>query len=187
MSRVWLRMAGTSEATKYSPSPRPTTTGGPERAATILSGSLREMTLSANTPVSCSHRVAHGVFQIAVEIFLDQVRDHFGIGLGAEAWPSSMKLVLERQIILDDAVVHHHDVAVAIAMRMRVFLGGPAVRGPARVADAVGALDRIQPQRVFQVAQLARRGAPRGTSPSSSTASRPNRSRGTPAASGRPE
>ena len=40
MSRVWLRMAGTSDATKYSPSPRPTTTGGPERAATILFGSL---------------------------------------------------------------------------------------------------------------------------------------------------
>ena len=29
MSRVWLRIAGTSDATKYSPSPNPTTTGGP--------------------------------------------------------------------------------------------------------------------------------------------------------------
>jgi hypothetical protein len=39
MSRVWLRMAGTSDATKYSPLPRPITTGGPSRAATILFGS----------------------------------------------------------------------------------------------------------------------------------------------------
>ena len=85
MSRVWLRMAGTSEATKYSPSPRPITTGGPERAATILLGSLREITLSANTPVNCLHGVAHGVFQIAVEILLHQVGDDFGVGLGDEA------------------------------------------------------------------------------------------------------
>ena len=51
MSRVWLRMAGTSEATKYSLSPMPITTGGPLRATTILCGSPREMTASANTPV----------------------------------------------------------------------------------------------------------------------------------------
>ena len=52
MSRVWLRMAGTSEATKYSLSPMPMTTGGPLRAATIFSGSAREITASANTPAS---------------------------------------------------------------------------------------------------------------------------------------
>ena len=52
MSCVWLRMAGTSEATKYSLSPMPITTGGPERAATILFGSEREITASAKTPVS---------------------------------------------------------------------------------------------------------------------------------------
>ena len=39
MLRVWWRMPGTSEARKNSPSPRPRTTGGPMRAATILSGS----------------------------------------------------------------------------------------------------------------------------------------------------
>ena len=74
-------------------------------------------------------------------------------------WPSSCSWCLSVQIVLDDAVVHHHDVAVAIAMRMRVLFGGPAVRRPARVADAVGAVDRVQPDGVFQVAQLAR-GAP---------------------------
>ena len=70
-------------------------------------------------------------------------------------WPSILKLLLERQIILDDAVVHHHDVALAIAMRMRVLFGGTAVRGPARVADAVTAVHRILPDGLFQVAQLA--------------------------------
>ena len=48
------------------------------------------------------------------------------------------QLVLELEVVFDDAVVHHHDVARAIAMRMRVLFGGAAVRGPARVPDAVG-------------------------------------------------
>jgi len=37
-----VEIPGTSEATKYSPSPTPITTGGPERAAMILSGSAEE-------------------------------------------------------------------------------------------------------------------------------------------------
>ena len=82
MSRVWLRIAGTSEATKYSPSPRPTTTGGPERAATILSRVLARDHAQREHAGQLAHGVAHGVFQIAVVIFLDQVRDHFGVGLG---------------------------------------------------------------------------------------------------------
>jgi hypothetical protein len=49
-SRVWLRIAGMSEATKNSPSPRPTTIGGPLRTVTILSGSSAEMSTSANSP-----------------------------------------------------------------------------------------------------------------------------------------
>ena len=144
MSRVWLRIAGTSEATKYSLSPRPITTGGPERAATILSGSEREMTASAKTPVELrAPLLAHRGFQVAVQILLDQVRDDFGVGLGDELVALGLKLLLERQIVLDDAVVHHHDVAGAVAMRVRVLFGGRAVRGPARVADAVGAVERI--------------------------------------------
>ena len=39
-----------SEATKYSPSPRPTTTGGPLRTATILNGSSAESITSAKRP-----------------------------------------------------------------------------------------------------------------------------------------
>ena len=46
-SLVWERIAGMSEATKYSPSPTPTTSGGPLRAATITSGSSAEITTRA--------------------------------------------------------------------------------------------------------------------------------------------
>ena len=85
------------------------------------------------------------------------MRDDFGIGLGLEFVPFLLQLLLEDEIVLDDAVVNHDDVAFAIAMRMRVLLGGTAVRRPARVPDAVGAVERAVADRLFQVAQFARR------------------------------
>ena len=44
-------------------------------------------------------------------------------------------------------------------MRMGVLFGGPAVRRPARVADAVRAVQRVHPDDFFQVAQFARSAA----------------------------
>src|SRR5690349_19050003 len=49
----------------------------------------------------------------------------------------------------------HHDFPRAVAVGMGVFLGGAAVGGPAGVADAVGAIQRLQPDGLFQIAQLA--------------------------------
>ena len=49
-------------------------------------------------------------------------------------------MVFEGQIVLDDAVVDDDDVAGAVAVRVGVLFGGTAVRGPARVADAVFAV-----------------------------------------------
>ena len=43
----------------------------------------------------------------------------------------------------------------AVAVRVGVFLGGTPVRGPAGVADAVGAVQRLEADDLFQVAQLA--------------------------------
>ena len=83
--------------------------------------------------------------------------DDFRVGLGDEFVPFCDQLLLQSQVILDDAVMHHDDVAVAIAMRMGILFGGPSVRRPARVADAVGAFHRVQPQNLFEVAQLALR------------------------------
>ena len=68
---------------------------------------------------------------------LDQVGDDFGIGLGLEGVAFVLELLLEGQVVFDDAVVHHDDVAFAVAVRVGVFLGGAAMGGPPRVADAV--------------------------------------------------
>ena len=103
------------------------------------------------------HRVAHGVFQIPIEVLLDQMRDHLRIGFGDELVAFLNQLMFQSQVIFDNAVMHHHDVAVTIAMRVRVLFGRTAMGRPARMADAVFAVDRAQPQRVFQVAQLALR------------------------------
>jgi hypothetical protein len=45
------------------------------------------------------------------EIFLHQVRDHFGVGLGFENVPFFFQLVFQRQIVFDDAVVDHDNIA----------------------------------------------------------------------------
>ena len=70
-------------------------------------------------------------------------------------WPSSISFFFRREIIFDDAVVHDDDLAGAVAMRVRVFFGGAAVRGPAGVSDAVSAVERLQADDFFQIAQLA--------------------------------
>ena len=70
-------------------------------------------------------------------------------------WPSSRSFFFRLEVVLDDAVVHHHDAPGAIAVRMGILLRGAAMGGPAGVADAVRAVDRIQPDGLFQVAQLA--------------------------------
>ena len=159
MSRVWLRMAGTSEATKYSPLPRPMTTGGPSRAATILFGSLRLEDGEREDAAELLDGAADSAFQIAFEIFFDQMRDDFGVGFGLEDVAFALELFLQRQEVFDDAVVDDDDVAGAVAVRMGVFFGGAAVRGPAGMADAVVAIDRIEAQDVFEVAKFTRRAA----------------------------
>ena len=69
----------------------------------------------------------------------------------ANVWPSAIELALDLEIVLDDAVVDDDDAAGAVAMRVRVLFGGPAVRGPARVAEAVHAGERFPWMRVFEI------------------------------------
>src|SRR6516165_33305 len=65
------------------------------------------------------------------------------------------EFLLERQVVLDDAVVHYHDLAGAVAVRVGVFFAGAAMGGPARMADAIGAVERLGANHFFQVAELA--------------------------------
>src|SRR5437763_4627970 len=57
--------------------------------------------------------------------------------------------------MFDDAVMHHHDLAGAITVRMSIFFRRTAMRRPARVADSVSAVQRLETDGFFQIAQLA--------------------------------
>jgi hypothetical protein len=69
-------------------------------------------------------RAAHGRFQsVTVTFLLHEVRNDLGVRFGDEAVPFSRQFLLQFQVVLDDAVVHHHDAAAAVAMGMRVLFG----------------------------------------------------------------
>ncbi len=92
---------------------------------------------------------------VALQVFLHQVRDDLGVGLGGEAVAFLDQLLLQADVVLHDAVVDDHDLSGAVAVRVRVLLGRTSVRGPAGMSDAVGAIERLQPDDLFQIAQLA--------------------------------
>ena len=116
-SRVWLRIAGISDATKNSPSPRPTTIGGPFLTVTIFSGSSAEISTSANRPAHQQQRAPNGVLEaVVLHLALDQVRDDLRVGFGDELVALLLKLLLQIEVVLDDAVVDDDDLAGAVAV-----------------------------------------------------------------------
>ena len=79
---------------------------------------------------------ADGVHQVARVVLLHQVGDDLGISLGCELGSVGRKALLDREVVLDDAVEHDREAPVGAAQGMRVALRRPPVRGPARVPDA---------------------------------------------------
>src|SRR5699024_7200498 len=66
----------------------------------------------------------------------DEVGGGLGVGLGDEAEAVGLELRAQRRGVLDDAVVHHGDLAPAAApVGVGVGVGGASVRGPAGVRD----------------------------------------------------
>ena len=102
------------------------------------------------------HCFLHRAFERAIEVLFNQVRDHFRIRLGQKLVPFLNQLLLQFQIILDNPVVHHHDFAFAVAVRMRILFRRTPVRGPARVPDSVESVERAQTYRLFQIPQFPR-------------------------------
>ena len=81
--------------------------------------------------------------------------DDFGISLGGEDVAFLDEFFLQAEVVLDDTVVDHNNLAGAVAMRMRIFFGGTSMGGPASMANAVGAVERLQADDFFEIAQLA--------------------------------
>ena len=81
-------------------------------------------------------RAGGGICGAALIGLLDEVGEDLGVGIALEHVAAARELLAQLGEVLDDAVVHHGDAAVAAGMRMRVGHAGASVRGPARVADA---------------------------------------------------
>jgi hypothetical protein len=99
--------------------------------------------------------LADGVFEITLEIFLDEVRDDLGIGLSFENVPFILQLFLQGQVIFDNAVVDDDDVAGAVAVGVGVFFGWAAVGRPTGVSDAVAAVYRVNLEDIFEIPQFS--------------------------------
>src|SRR5580704_402405 len=87
--------------------------------------------------------------------FLHKMRYHFRVCLGDELVAFALELFLQLEIVFDDAVVDYDNLAGAIAVGVCVFFSGAAVSGPARVANAVGALDGRFLDDFFKVAEFS--------------------------------
>src|SRR5271165_5425424 len=106
---------------------------------------------------------AHGLFERhglagirgRSDLLLDEVGDDFCIRLSYKPVTLEGKLMFQGQIVFDDTVVDDDDAASTVAVRVRVFFGRTAMRGPTRVADAIGSGERTLPDDFFEVAKLA--------------------------------
>jgi hypothetical protein len=87
------------------------------------------------------------------------VRRALRVGVGRELDAGRLQLRAELREVFDDAVVDDRDPAVGGAVRVSITVGGAAVGGPARVADAGRTLgepgDELLLERLFQVGELA--------------------------------
>ena len=106
---------------------------------------------SSHVAERCAHRL--GKLQSLLDLHLDQVGEDLGVGLGAELVPRPRQRLLQLEMIFDDPVVDHRHAAVLV--RVRVLVGRLAVRGPAGVADAGGALRHRLAEALLQIRQLA--------------------------------
>src|SRR5947209_5907186 len=88
-------------------------------------------------------------------MLFNQMRDNLSISFSDESMVFLPQGVLQLEIVFDDAVMNDDHSASAIAMRVGIFFGRTAMRGPARVAHAVRAIDGVFSQDRFEVAQLA--------------------------------
>src|SRR5262245_43938135 len=113
-------------------------------------------------PPQFGQRATEGRFKpaqwILTQMFLDQVSDDLGVGLGLKGMILALQLAFEFEVIFDDAIVDDDDPPQAIAVRVRVLFGRSSVLGPAAVPQGRLAFQRLVLYRLHQAVQLA--GAP---------------------------
>ncbi len=84
------------------------------------------------------------------------MRHDLSVGFGGELVAFLLQLFFELEVVFDNAIVDDDDLAGAVAMRVGVLFSGAAMSGPARVADAVGAIQRRLGDNLLEIAKLTR-------------------------------
>ena len=82
-----------------------------------------------------THCLLHGLEQVAVVHVVDQVGDHFGVGLAFKDVTGDLQIAAQLFKVFDDAVVDQGD-ALTREVRVGVVGGWCAVGCPARVGNA---------------------------------------------------
>ena len=111
--------------------------------------------IGAHQTLACGTNGGQQVGRAVAQRLLDQMRHHLGVGVAGEGMPRGLQLLAQVGEVLDDAVVHHGDAAVAAGVRMGISLARTAVGCPTRMSDAAGAFEVEMPQRVRQAGNLA--------------------------------
>ena len=108
-------------------------------------------------PRSWARRLSHSALQVRITVVVeaDEVRDDFRVRVRAELDALGLQLGAQFAEVLDDAVLHDHELAFCVRVRVRVALARLPVSRPAGVPDADVARDRVLLQAARQVAQLA--------------------------------
>ncbi len=99
--------------------------------------------------------ITYRIGEISFVGILDEVSEHFRVGLGLEGVSAGDELVAQLTEVLDDAVVDDRDTACAIAEGMGVEIARPTVRGPASVAQPDARTGRPAAERIRQDRHLA--------------------------------
>ena len=100
-------------------------------------------------------RRRHSLFEAPLEQHRDEVRQDFGVGVGAELVSELAKLPSEGVGVLDDAVVNERDLAGVVDVRMSVRRRRRAVRRPPGVRDADHTLGRILGEQLLKPRDLS--------------------------------
>ncbi len=139
-SRVWLRIGGDvggdEELVVAEPDDDRRTVADGHDLVRIVGRDQHEREQAAQV----EQRAAATAFSQARRLFISRSTRWATISVSVSVTkrvPFFLELPLQIEVVLDDAVVHHDDVAGAVAMRVRVLLGRTAVRRPSCMADAV--------------------------------------------------
>ncbi len=85
----------------------------------------------------------------------NEMRNDLGVSFGMKLVTDRLQTFLKRQIVFDNSVVNDDYLARLIAVRMGILLGRTSVRRPTRMANAIVAIERIQPNSFLEIPQLA--------------------------------